>query len=173
MEKRRLVRGNQLLKTEYNQFTHQIRHSINADYENWCDTYCEEIEALQRTHQTRAMHRKINILLKGSSLRDCASVIGSKSGAILTTEGQVKDRWREYCSELYDHKLDVDPQILDQLWHGQPQEEIPDILESEIKEAISKLKNGKAVGIDGVSAELIKHAGELAAVAWSLWYADV
>ena len=135
------------MKTSYNQLTHQIRHSINADYEKWCEAYCDEIEALQRTHQTRSMHKKIKVLLKGSSLRDNTTVISSKDGKILTTDEDVKNRWREYCSDLYDHKLNVDPTVLDQLWANQPQEPIPDILESEIKSAILRLSNGKAMAL--------------------------
>ena len=109
------------------------------------------------------MHQKIKVLLKGSSLRDNTTVISSKDGKILTTEEDVKNRWREYCSDLNDHKLNVESTVLDQLWADQPQEPIPDILESEKKSAISRLSNGKAVCTDGVCPELIKHAGETAA----------
>ena len=120
------------MKTSYNQLTHQIRHQINDDFENWCEGYCEEIETLQRTHQTSSMHQKIKTLLKGNSLKVNTTVINSKDGRILTTDEDLKGRWFEYCSSLYSHNLSVDPDTLDPLWKDQPQEPLPDILESEI-----------------------------------------
>ena len=162
IEKRRKLRGVPSMKTSYNQLTHQIRHQINDDFESWCEGYCEEIETLQRTHQTRSMHQKIKTLLKGNSLKVNTTVINSKDGKILTTDEDLKGRWFEYCSSLYSHNLSVDPNILDPLWKDQPQESLPDILESEILDAISKMRNGKAAGIDGVPAEFIsKTAAQL------------
>ena len=65
-------------------------------------------------------------------------LLNSKDGKILTTDENLKGRWFEYCSSLYTHNLSVDPNILDSLWTDQPQEPLPDILESEILDAISR-----------------------------------
>jgi len=133
---------------------------MNNDYDVWCNDRCDEIESLGKSFQTRAMHRKINELTNGIKLRESSATINSKDGRTLTTNAEVKDRWVEYCSDLYNYQSKVDPSILDHLWSGQSQESLPDLLLSEITEAISKLKNGKATGVDGVCAELIKTGGE-------------
>src|SRR3989442_8213671 len=101
IEKRCKMRGVTSMKTSYNQLTHQIRHQINDDFENWCEGYCEDIETLQRTHQTRSMHQKIKTLLKGNSLKVNTTVINSKDGRILTADEDLKGRWFDYCSSLY------------------------------------------------------------------------
>src|SRR6059036_3081843 len=105
------------------------------------------------------MHQKIRSLLKGNSLKVSTTVINSKDGKILTADEDLKGRWFEYCSSLYSHNLSVDPNLLDPLWKNQPQEPLPDIIESEILDVISKRRNSKAAGIDGVPAELTKQAG--------------
>jgi hypothetical protein len=167
VEERHHIKSNERFssskKTEYNRLTHQIRHSMNTDYENWCNERCEEIESLQKTHRVREMHQKIKELTCSNKLKDAATVIGSKEGKLLTTDAAIRDRWSEYCNELYNFDLKVDPTILDSLWKDQTQEPIADLLMCEVTDAIAKLKKGKAAGIDGVVAELIKGGGDAVA----------
>ena len=79
---------------------------------------------------------------------------------MLTNESDVKDRWKQYCSELYNYELNVDKATLDQLWSNQQHTEEPDIMESEVRAAITKLKTGKVPEIDRIESDLIKAGGD-------------
>ncbi|KAJ0183432.1 hypothetical protein K1T71_001408 [Dendrolimus kikuchii] len=82
--------------------------------------------------------------------------IKSKAGDVLANPQEVLARWSEYFREMYDNIPDA----------GTTTESVTDSEESaseitleEIEWSIRSLKNGKAVGIDSVSAEMIKYGG--------------
>ena len=87
--------------------------------------------------------------------RNGTSAVKDKNGYLLTEKDDIKDRWQQYIEVLYDsegkplkEKLGIeDEREVDTDSKG------PNLLDSEIKIAIKELKNGKAVGIDGLSAE--------------------
>jgi len=61
---------------------------------------------------------------------------------------------------LYIHTPKFDPNILDSLKKAQSQTEEPWILREEVKEAIRRLKNRKAAGIDNIPGELLHSGGK-------------
>src|SRR3989442_13833762 len=75
---------------------------------------------------------------------------------------EVKETWRQYIESLYDK--DGKPKIED--LQVEEREEVdddvagPEVLKSEILLAISEMKEGKAVGVDEIPAEMLKSLGE-------------
>ena len=72
---------------------------------------------------------------KATTVQDC-------SGKCLTEEQQILNRWTEYCTELYNHKANGDPSVLDI-----PQTDTEDdqpILHKEEEAAEQSLKKGKS-----------------------------
>ena len=68
------------------------------------------------------------------------------------------NRWTEYCSELYNHKANGDPSVL-----NFPQTHTEDdhpILRKEVKAAVQSVKKGKSAGVNNIPAELIQVGGE-------------
>ena len=147
------------LKSSYNRLTHEIRRSLDQDQEKWYNTKCTEIESLQRTHQTRTLHQKIKEVTNGTKIPTKTLGIKSKDNITLTTTEETLDRWKEYCSDLYNFDLKVSENTLDNLWQGQIQDETPNILFSEVETAIKKLKRFKSPGVDGVCSELLLDGG--------------
>jgi hypothetical protein len=66
----------------------------------------------------------------------------------------VLERWTEYGQGLF-AKPDREEELVAT---GYDETEPPQLL-SEIEQAISKLKQGKAPGLDGIPAELIQNSG--------------
>jgi exonuclease III len=161
-EIKKQLTNNPELKPRYNQLTRDIRTSINHDYENWCNENCEQLERLQNSHQTHGLHKKIKELTRGTKITSKSVTIKDKNGEILTTERDVRERWGEYCSDLYNYNIKTDDAVLEDLWTNQYQEEIPDVSASEVESAIKKLKPRKAPGTDGVCGELIQYGGKAA-----------
>ena len=61
----------------------------------------------------------------------------------------ILNRWTEYCSELYNHKANGDPSVL-----NCPQPDTKDdhpILRREVEAAVQSLKKGKSAGVDDIS----------------------
>ena len=80
------------------------------------------------------------------------------SGKCLTEERQILNRWTEYCSELYKHRANGDPSIL-----NCPQTDTGDdqpIMSKEVEVAVKSLKKGKSAGVDNITAELVQAGGE-------------
>ena len=68
------------------------------------------------------------------------------SAALVTEEREILNRWTEYCTELYCHKANRDPSVLDC-----PQTDTEDehpILRKEVEAAVQSLKKGKSAGVD-------------------------
>ena len=87
-----------------------------------------------------------------------ATTIQDRSGKCLTEERQILKRWTEYCSELYNHKANGDPSVL-----NRPQTDTEDdhpILRREVEAAVQLLKKGKSAGVDNIPAELVQAGGE-------------
>ena len=69
----------------------------------------------------------------------------------LTEAANIKKRWQEYTEELYKKELH-DPDNND----GVTTHVEPDILECEIKCALGSISTNKAIGGDGIPAELFQ-----------------
>ena len=68
------------------------------------------------------------------------------------------NRWTEYCSELYNHKANGDPLVL-----NCPQTDSQDdqpVFRKEVEAAVRPLKKGKSAGDDNSPAELVQADGE-------------
>ena len=78
----------------------------------------------------------------------------------------------EYCSELYNHKANGDPSVL-----NCPQTDKEDdqpILHKEVEAAVQSLKKRKSGGADNIPAELVQAGGEdvvtaLGAICNKIW----
>ena len=86
------------------------------------------------------------------------TTVQDRSGKCLTEERELLNRWTEYCTELYNHKTDGDPSVLDY-----PQTDTQDdhpILRKEVEAAEQSLKRGKSARIENIPAELVQASRE-------------
>ena len=87
-----------------------------------------------------------------------ATTAQDHSGKCLTEERQILNGWTEYCSELYNHKANGDPSVL-----NCTQTDIEDdhpILRREVEVAVQSLKKGKSAGVENIPAERVQAGGE-------------
>lgn len=78
--------------------------------------------------------------------------VKNKDGVLLTDENEVDERWKEYFSEL------LNPQETEVVFENNITRlnYSLEISEQETKDAITKMKNGKSPGNDGISIELLR-----------------
>ena len=115
--------------------------------ENWTSEQCSENKENLRKNNRRTTYQLV---------KDFTTVKQGK--AILTAERQILNRWTEYCTELYNHKANGDPSVL-----NCTQTDIEDdhpILRREVEVAVQSLKKGKSAGVDNIPAELVQAGGK-------------
>ena len=93
-----------------------------------------------------------------SSKQGRTTTIQDKNGKRLTEDRDILNRWTEYCSELYNHKVKGDPEVL----KHPPVTNIDShpILWEEVEAAVKSLKPGKSAGVDNIPAELLQAGGQ-------------
>ena len=73
---------------------------------------------------------------------------------------KILNRWTEYCYELYNHKANGDPSVLD--CSQRDREDDHPTLRKEVEAAVQSQKKGKSTGVNkmNIPAELVQAGGE-------------
>jgi len=147
-EKRREAKG----KREKERYTH-----LNAEFQRiakrvkkaFLSDQCKEIEENNRMGKIRDFFKKIRDI-KGT-FHAKMGTIKDRNGMNLTEAEDTKKRWKEYTEKLYKKDLH-DPDYKD----GVITYLEPDILECEVKWTLGSITKNKAIGGNGISAELFQ-----------------
>ena len=129
---------------------------IRRDKVAWLEHECSQITQANVERKSKLLFEQIRkVKSKASQVRN--QCINKKDGTTLTEMTDVLHRWHEYGTELFETDDTVEPQEPPDLSFQHPE---PSPLLDEVKAAIKQLKSGKAPGLDGIPAELLKHTGE-------------
>ena len=138
------------------------KKSAKKDKANWLSRQWSNIQTSFNQNKTREAYRVIKSIRR--KYHPKISVIKDEKGKIPTQKEDVTNRWMEYCAKLYRDNHDQDPLLIQELESIAPplrsKGNHNDVLPTEVRKAVGKLKNNKGVGIDGIPAELIKQGGE-------------
>ncbi|GFR97609.1 endonuclease-reverse transcriptase [Elysia marginata] len=77
-----------------------------------------------------------------------------KDGKTLTENEEISNRWKEYCSEMYEDNTNEERKQVES------NDEILEPTRSKVEWAIKQLPKGKSAGNDEIHAEMIKASGE-------------
>ena len=138
----------------------RVRASLRRDKEGYVRSICEEVERNFVTGNLGPAHRALKKLRSKSDPQ--VGSIKAADGSIVSDEDGIRACWAEYFEQLYvvDPPLERLPSAdVRPLVANPPISEAPPSL-SEVREAVGRLKCGKAPGICGISAELLKAGGE-------------
>ena len=145
---------------EYKDICKKVKKSAWQDKERWIQEQCEQVEKSQQIGNSKQAYSLIKMLRKRFVPR--LNIIPNKDGTILQSIEEIKNRWTQYCSDLFkDHgRGDMMVKELEEITPLPSHEDPPDILYSEIQEAIRTLKRNKSPGPDGIAAEALQAGGE-------------
>ena len=118
---------------------------------------CSEIEEHLRKENSKRAYQLVKDLTTVNQIK--ATIVQERSGKCLTEERQVLKRWTEYYTELYNHKANGDPSLLDC-----PQTDTENdhpIFRNEVEAAVQSLKKGKSAGVDNIPAKLVQADGRM------------
>ena len=87
--------------------------------------------------------------------RDVNQVKCIKNGAdqLLVKDEEIKRRWREYFDDLFNGENESSTIELDDSFDDTSRHFVRRIQESEVREALKRMKGGKAMGPDGIPIE--------------------
>ena len=149
--------------TRYKELCKQVKKSARKDKQDWMDKQCSEMEKYAGQYRIREVYKMVKNITRKWQPRQ--SAIKDREGKILMEREKVRERWTEYCRELYEDKEKTDGQVhefvqeLKEISPPQRIDEKEDILEAEVERAIEQLKNNKSPGLDGITSEMIKAGG--------------
>ena len=124
--------------------------------ENWIGKQCSEIEENLRKNNSERAYQLVKVLITVKQGK--ATAVQDRSGKCLTEERQILNRWTEYCSELYSHKANGEPLVLN-CTQTNTEDDHP-ILRREVEATVQSFKKGKSAGVDNIPAELVQAGGE-------------
>ncbi|KAL9976159.1 hypothetical protein ACROYT_G013418 [Oculina patagonica] len=133
MEETRSERIRDRRRIEYNDKNKEVERSLRADKREWANALAREAEEAARMNMVK-----------------------DQDGKLLTTEEEIRHRWQEHFNSVLNRPDPVAPAVVDD---RQPNEiDVSDecITRQELKQALKNMKNGKAAGMDSITAELLK-----------------
>src|SRR5206468_5595883 len=112
------------------------------------------------------VHAKVSKLTWNKKVSNKSSSIKDSAGNLITDSEEIKERWRVYIESLYDKdgkpkieelQVEADIEVIED-------DKGPTVLKSEILAAIKELKEGKAVRVDEIPAEIWKRMRDKALI---------
>ena len=149
----RSERIKQQLKETYSQKDKEVKRSAKEDKKDYIEKLADEAEDAAANQDLKTLYR-ITKNLKGNYANNDMPVKDSE-GNLLASELEKLQRWKEHFKTILNR-----PEPLDRAEIPEATEDVdintdPPSLE-EVKAAIKSMKNGKAPGADGVTAEMLK-----------------
>ena len=124
-------------RKDYSKANKEVKKAMTKAKESWIAEQCDEIEQNLKINNTKKAYETVKNLTKPKSNK--VNSIKDKNGEVIVEKTKILERWTEYCTELYNHKLNGDVKVLDTNKTANDDSEDL-ILRSEIEEAIKMLK---------------------------------
>ena len=128
----------------------------------WADKLATEVESQLQTDQPRNAFKNIR-RLRGQGL-NVSAPIQAADGSVLSDNRAKLTRWNEYFSGLLNKPVLLVPESLQEAASSATPD--PSVLIDapslqEVRDAVGKLKAGKAAGCCCINTEMLKHGGEV------------
>jgi hypothetical protein len=105
----------------------------------------------------KSWERKMKDIIKVKCIKDVIE-------RLLTKDEDIKNRWREYLNKLFNEDSGSSSIELEISSDDLNRQFVRRIQESEIKDALKRMKGGKTMGLDGIPIEMWRTLGDVAIV---------
>ncbi|KAL5195585.1 LINE-1 retrotransposable element ORF2 protein [Glycine soja] len=124
----------------------------------------QAFDGLYQALGTRDRERSIYRLAKGRERKtrdlDQVKCVKDEEGKVLVHEKDIKERWKAYFHNLFNDEYGYDSSSLDTREEDRNYKYYRRIQKQEVKEALKRMSNGKAVGPDNIPIEVWKTLGD-------------
>ncbi|RZB60259.1 LINE-1 retrotransposable element ORF2 protein [Glycine soja] len=124
----------------------------------------QAFDGLYQALGTRDGERSIYRLAKGRERKtrdlDQVKCVKDEEGKVLVHEKDIKERWKAYFHNLFNDRYGYDSSSLDTREEDRNYKYYRRIQKQEVKEALKRMSNGKAVGPDNIPIEVWKTLGD-------------
>ncbi|KAL5193398.1 Craniofacial development protein 2 [Glycine soja] len=124
----------------------------------------QAFDGLYQALGTRDGERSIYRLAKGRERKtrdlDQVKCVKDEEGKVLVHEKDIKERWKTYFHNLFNNGYGYDSSSLDTREEDRNYKYYRRIQKQEVKEALKRMSNGKAVGPDHIPIEVWKTLGD-------------
>ena len=142
-------------ESDYREKDREVKRKVQADKKKWIDGIADEAEEAARNQHMKTIYT-LTKLLCNDRPKQCTAV-KDKDGEIISGKEEILNRWREHFSEVLNRTDPDQPITEDDIGEAEIEEiSTEHVSEREVEDAVKKLKNGKAAGIDSITAELLK-----------------
>ena len=117
---------------QYRDANRKTRQALAKAKNEWIERQAAEIEgSLHRTNSKKAY--EVVKQLTFCSKHNRTSRIEDQDGKLLTKGSEIIERWKNYCSELYNHAVVVNRDIMKEDVETKEEDEELELLESEVR----------------------------------------
>ena len=148
-ERRELKKAGLHPSNLYRKLSNEIQQLARRDKNNHLKQLCADIENQISDNNSRSLYRCVKDLTCTKTAR--LATVKAEDGKILTESEEIKNRWKNYCEGLY---ASQEPVSLRPVVSALDEE--PDVLFSEVENAVRRMKNNKSPGVDDIQRELLK-----------------
>jgi hypothetical protein len=106
---------------------------------------------------TKSRERKTRYIIQVKCIKD-------ETERLLTKDDDIKNRWREYFDKLFNEDSESSSIELDISSDELNRQFVRRIQESEVKDALKRMKGGKVMGLDGIPIEVWRSLEDVAIV---------
>jgi len=145
-------------KSAYTRAKQHAQVKLREMKELWWKTKAEELQSAADRHDMKAFYAGLKAVY-GPRETGCAPV-KSLDGCLITDRKEALARWVEHFQSVLNQKSQFDSQVLSELPQWATATHLDDIpTVQEIQHALKEMSSGKAPGIDGIPAEVLKYGG--------------
>src|SRR5688572_12973056 len=157
-------KNNEEGRKRYRQLNNELQREAKKGKEAWWNKERDELEELNSKGRSDLVYVKVAELTWKNKVTHKNVEVTDSAGNTITDAEEVRETWRAYTECLYDKdgKPKVEDLQIEEEEDVEEEEKGPTLLKSEILAAISEMKDGKAVGVDEISAEMLKNLGKKA-----------
>ena len=147
-------------RANYSKINKMVKKSCKSDDNNWASNIADDLENAALLGKQREVWQKISVLSNNSKKK--STVVRDKSGKLISAPTSQRSRWADHFSEILNpssENIDLDELVLppsSPYFENLSDEDPPPSL-FEIEKALTRLKNYKSPGVDGLSNEELKY----------------
>ena len=147
------------LQAEYQSKDKEVKRSVRKDKREWVEHIAREAEDAAGQGNMKGVYEATKKLCNEKPRQ--IDMVKDKDGNLLTKDDEIRKRWGEHFDKVLNRPAPSSVAGIDKETEGDDDIEIGCITRAEIRNAMHKMKKGKAAGIDSITIELLRAGGDV------------